>query len=637
MFTGLKPARSPLSLVLSICAVLAAAGLCPPRAGASAAPGQGVLVKIDTPNRDEWDLLRSINAGLLFRCDTYAVVSVEPSALKALDERNLTWSAISVDPGASLYYLMPEEGPPPASLPGFKVLVADKDGALVAASEPEALNARLSGYKVMPLDRAWPVQGSGFRDLDFVNEEVTVNEEYMDLVQRVRADSIAANIQHLEDYGTRYAYTQQCLAAGKWLLKRFWSYGYPDTALAGILIDPKVTLAQGNVSATKTGSTRPDIRIVVGGHYDSIVSGGGASAAKHAPGADDNASGTAAAMEVARILAGVDLDATVQFVLFTAEELGLLGSLDFVRTLASEKVPTESLFFINMDMVGNSDTLPWRTRVYYDNNSRPLAELIVGIGEAYSYTTPILSGASGRSDHVPFWNLGYRAVFLHELDFSPNYHSVDDLLANLEMDYEAEVVKMVLATVLHLARSAEPPTDLTASETEDGGILVQWSDAPDADVIGYRVEAIDAGGVVTKSLFTKENSAVLDPDSLSGAGRVRVRAEDVLGAGDPSGAVKFGEGTTLFAEAYPSLTSASAEFEVFVPGAGADVDASASVFDAAGRLVATLHDGPLRRGTSSFRWDGEISGGDRVPTGVYFFVFDVPGIGSSRAKLIVVR
>jgi aminopeptidase YwaD len=637
MLTGTMFARSPLLLVTSICAILLAAGLCVSPPPAAAAPNGDVLVRIDAPASDAWPLLHSLHAGLLFRCDAYAVVSLDPSALRTLDENGLTWSRMSVDPGASLYYLMPEKGPAPTSLPGFKILLADKDGALVAATEQEALDARLSGFKVMPLDRVWPVRSSGFGDLTFLNEEVTVNEEFRHIVQRVRADSIAANIQHLQDYGTRYAYTQQCLAAGKWLLKRLWNYGYPDTVLSRIVVDPKVTLAQGNVSATKPGSTRPDIRILLGGHYDSIVSGGAASATKRAPGADDNASGTAAALEVARILADVNLDATVEFVFFTAEELGLLGSLDFVRVLYRDEVPTESLFFINMDMVGNSDSLPWRTRIYYNDDSSPLAGLMVGVGKAYSYTTPMLMGSTGRSDHVPFWNLGYRAVFVQEYTFSPNYHTIDDLLVNLEMDYEAEVVKMVVATVLHLARSAGPPADIAASATEGDEILVQWSDAPDADVIGYHVEAIDAAGEVTKSLYTTERSAVLNPDSLAGAERVRVRAEDILGAGEPSQAVNFGTGAALMAEAYPSLTSDGAKFEVFVPGAGDAVDASASVFDAAGRLVATLHDGPLRRGTNSFRWDGDVSGGDRVPAGVYFFVLNVSGVGSSRAKVIVVR
>ncbi len=574
---------------------------------------------------------------MLFRGDDYAVVRLDPSALKILDKSRVAWSPISVDPGTSLYYLMPEKGAPPASMPGFKIFLSDKDGTLVGASEQDALDARLSGYKVMPLDKAWPVWSSSFINLSFVNEEVTVNDEFLDIVHRVRRDSIAANIQHLQDYGTRYASTPQCLAAGKWLLERLWNYGYPDTVLKRITVDKDITIAQGNVIASKPGSTRPEFRILVGGHYDSIVSGGSVPATKKAPGADDNASGTAAALEVARLLANVDLDATVEFVLFTAEELGLLGSLDFVTVLAREEVPTESLFFINMDMVGNSDVLPWRTRIYYNETSEALAGLIQGVGEAYTRTTPVLLGSMGSSDHVPFWSLGYPAVFLHEYDFSPVYHTVDDLLINLEMDYEAEVVKMVLATVLHLGTLADPPADLVASQAENGAISVQWSHSLDADVIGYRVETVSRDGEVTSSLFTTDNSVVLDHDSLSGAEGVRVRAEDVLGQGKPSEAVFFGTGAVLMAETYPTVTSSGAKFEVFVPGAGSAVKASATVLDAAGRLVAKLHDGPLHRGTSSFRWNGTVAGGDRAPTGVYFFVLDVPGLGSSRAKLVVVR
>ncbi len=481
--------------------------------------------------------------------------------------------------------------------------------------------------------------GEGFLNTDFIHDTVTQNESFEYLTRRIHQDSLAANIQHLQDYGTRYAYTTQVIKAGRWLMKRFAGFGYSDTLYQAVVIsDGKVNLPAGNVVATKIGSRRPEYRIVVGSHYDCITYNQSVPASEVAPGADDNASGTSAVLEMARILRGVDLDATVQFVSFTGHEVGMLGSYEFVEQLVEEGVPPEKLFFLNLDMIGNAEGRgPWRVKIHDNVPSRPLAYLAARICSTYTPLIPVMAGVR-LADHANFHDKGYRAIFLHEGDFNgPNYHSVTDLLKFLEMDYLEQVAEAATAIVLHLATLAAPPEELAATQAEDGGITVRWTHSPDADVVGYHAELLNDAGEVVLKTFTPENLIHLDSAELADASRVRVRAEDSLGESEPSESVFFGTGAALTAQAHPSLTSSGADLEVFVPGAGTDVDASALVLDAAGRLVATLHDGPLRRGTSTFSWNGAVPGRDRAPAGIYFFVFDVPGMGNSRAKLIVAR
>jgi len=477
---------------------------------------------------------------------------------------------------------------------------------------------------------------AGFLGPRFVHDEILPDPEFSALADRVSPDSMASTIRHLQDYGTRYANTPQALAAGNWLLRRLWGFGYTDTTAQSVSIDGKVTIAPINVIARKPGTTKGEFRILVGGHYDSIVSGGAAPAAESAPGADDNGSGTAGALEIARVLTGVKLDATVEFVFFTAEELGLQGSLAYVRQLVREGVPGDKLFFINMDMLGNSDASVWKTRIYYDADSEPLARLLARVGEAYALTEPVLSGSMRRSDHASFWAAGYPAVFLHEMTFSPYYHTTEDLLEHLEMDYEAEVVKMALASILHLARSARPPRDVLATRTGDGGVLVTWSHSADADLVGYYVNFLGSSGDTLARRFTRGDSLLLAASPGLQVDAVSVVPVDVLGEGASSAAVPV-SGARVVVAAVPNPTSGPCDFLYSIPGRGGPVDVTLRIFDAAGRVVVGLRGGIRPRGPGRISWDGKTPAGGRVPPGVYFFVLEASGLGRASGRLTVAR
>jgi hypothetical protein len=631
--------RPPLPILASIAAILLAAGIGAFSVPAGAADEPAILAKVEVPTREAWRDLYAAGAWLHFKGSDYAVVSIQRESARDLDERGLEWSELQRVPNESLFYVMYEGPGDPAHEPvlpaNLNVLLRDDDGVLVFAGKDRALDARMSGLKVMPLGNGRPLSTLDFIDLDFVHDEATPLLDYLYLTRRVNADSIAAIIQHLENYGTRYAYTQQVNQAGQWLLRRLWNYGYPDTLLQSVELEGKVSLAPGNVIATKPGATVPQYRILVGGHYDSISS---RNPGAEAPGADDNGSGTAGALEVARLLAGLELDATVEFVLFTAEEIGLLGSTEYVAQLVASEVPVEHLFFINMDMIGNSGAPPYRTKIFYNNESEPFARLMANVGEVYSDTTPFLAGPTGRSDHVPFWQFNYPAILVHEMDFSPQYHSSEDKLEHMEPEYEAEVIKMVLGTVLHLANIAEPPEDVAARVTESGELLVEWAHSPDADLLGYKVEVVDTRGGVIYETYTRDNFALLDPSGFAPSSKVQIRPEDVLGFGEATAGVLVGSGQKLIAGATPNPVTYGCSFEVFVPGAGGgDIGATITIVDALGRQVAEAYRGPLVRGSNAVLWDGKTAGGDRLPGGVYFYVVDTAAEGKTGGKLMMVR
>ena len=149
-----------------------------------------------------------------------------------------------------------------------------------------------------------------------------------------------------------------------------------------------------------------------------------------APGADDNATGIAAMLEMARVLgeAGTSFDFDLIFVAFQAEELGLLGSAAFADSVAQSD--QEVLFVFNMDMLGYN-ALRNEVDVVTNETSEWLADWIVETGELFVPSLPVekLVTNFGRSDHASFWSIGVDAVLLLEdvaLPY-PGYHQWDDL------------------------------------------------------------------------------------------------------------------------------------------------------------------------------------------------------------------
>lgn len=604
----------------------------PDRTGA-----EPILVRVRVGSEQAWEALRSLDAKLYLRGDGFVLVKLYPDELPSLTSSGLPWRQLSVPHPGPLYYLLPGRGSPTLPFPGIYVVGDEREGTIVTGDLQAVSRARSSGYLTIPLDREWPMWRSGFLDLEFVHDAVITDIHVASLVRLISPDTLASYIHRLQNFGTRYSGTSGNARAGRWIVDTLERFGYPDTDY-DVIEGPKGELLgnPGNVTGSKPGQTHPEFRVLLGGHYDSITNGGSTPPEVEAPGADDNASGVAAALEVARMLAKVDLDATVEYVFFSEEEQGLIGSRRYATELVLDGVPADRLFFINMDMIGNNDEDQWRVQIFTDKDSKPLADLIGRVAEAYTDVLPVLPGNAGRSDHASFQQVGYPAVFIHEYNFSEVYHSTRDRLSYLEMDYMAEVVRMVMATVLHLANSAEPPTEIVAEADENGDVELDWTHSTDADLIGYQVEVLSEGGAIVDPIFTSDSHCVISHDVLEAGSIARVRSVDVLGAGEPR-EIFIGTTTHVAARAYPNPVMDAVQFEVFVPGVSTAVDGALSVWDAAGRLVHSVRYQGLGRGSHVLAWDGRTQDGERVPSGVYFYRFEAKGIGDQGGKLLVVQ
>ncbi|MBD1373009.1 DUF4910 domain-containing protein [Hazenella sp. IB182357] len=184
--------------------------------------------------------------------------------------------------------------------------------------------------------------------------------------------------------------------------------------------DTEVGVYTHNVIATKSAVSPTDETetFVVGAHYDGVDSAA----------ANDNASGTATMLEVARIVSNKDLNQNIKFIAFGAEELGLLGSNAYIDSLNQTDIKNMS-GMLNMDMVGVGDTL----RIYTAkaNASSWVADRAEDIAKMKGIRYQ--RGTSSRSDHVPFEEQGIPVAFLH-YEEDPYYHTDQDTLDKIQKE-----------------------------------------------------------------------------------------------------------------------------------------------------------------------------------------------------------
>ncbi len=303
------------------------------------------------------------------------------------------------------------------------------------------------------------------------------------LVALVSVDSIQSYIQWLQDSQTRYTCTDSFWVSGQWIADKFAAWGY------GLIFKEFPTLFgcdSRNVIATKNGDLYPDRFIIVGGHYDAVVYDGG-DPAIYAPGADDNASGTAMAMEIARVLAGTQTKLSVRFIAFGAEEQGMLGSWYYVNDALYRDENIE--YMVNADMIGNLADNYLNFALRCNQGGQGYGQVLSDLAQEYTTLIPEMEiGEFYGSDQYPFDQSGFRTIYSEEGDFSPNWHYQSDIIDNIDIPYAADIIRANLAALLVALESPVSISGMTAYNRGDGHtVILEWEPSSDFDVIGYEV------------------------------------------------------------------------------------------------------------------------------------------------------
>lgn len=208
-----------------------------------------------------------------------------------------------------------------------------------------------------------------------------------------------------------------------------------------------------NLIAEIPGSEDASKVLIIGSHLDSTAGNPWGSESK-APGADDDASGTIGVLLLARAIKALKPAFTVRFCHFTGEEQGLWGSTVYSDVVAAAK--TKVIAMIQMDMIGYCRNDAHRVDIHDDidrNGSHSIvANLVKAVARYKLNLKPVDThnrAVSGRSDHAPFLEHGFAAVLVSEEfsdeGFNPHYHSLQDTVANCNLPFMVEVIRMVLA------------------------------------------------------------------------------------------------------------------------------------------------------------------------------------------------
>ncbi|MCB2204698.1 M28 family peptidase [bacterium] len=210
--------------------------------------------------------------------------------------------------------------------------------------------------------------------------------------------------------------------------------------------DQKFEQTGRNVIGLQRGSDASGMKYIICGHYDAAYFG--------YPGADDNASGTAAVLEAARLLSTYPMRYDVEYILWDAEERGLVGSRYYAE---QARLQGDSILgVINCDMISWDSDSDFNAALNYNQDiAAPLITAMQQVNTTYALglTLAVNKEASTPSDNYSFARFDYPSFLLIEdwTDFNPFYHSEEDLPEKVNPFFFTQMTKAAIGTLAQLA------------------------------------------------------------------------------------------------------------------------------------------------------------------------------------------
>ena len=358
------------------------------------------------------------------------------------------------------------------------------------------------------------------RDFPVVTEENAIIREMMDQVSQ---DSLQATVEHLVDYGSRFFNSDGAYSASDWIAGRMAALGLEveqqDFTVNGSWAGSGP--AAPNVIGIQRGTVYPDVYVVCGSHFDSFtwdcLYGGGS-----APGADDNATGTASVLETARIMSQYEFEYSIIYCSYGAEELGLYGSAAYASRCAQQGM--NIIGYFNNDMNGYLNPGdPIHIDLIYPNSVAPIGDYYMNVANVYFPELPVrhVNFNEGDSDHTSFNNNGYMGIYPFEdyQNYSPHIHTTNDLIGPSVNSFEMgqQYCRMNIGCLAEIANPVDH-TDIPEIEYSDEeivryevydvmGRLVYTEKTISTNMEEIRVNDLPSG-VYMMRIFTKNGNVV---------------------------------------------------------------------------------------------------------------------------------
>jgi hypothetical protein len=369
------------------------------------------------------------------------------------------------------------------------------------------------------------------------------DHELRAILREIDPKRIEATIRRLVAFGTRHTLSAQdnpvrgIGAARDWIYQQLQTYaatsGGRMTVEKQAFVQPvsnriPVPTTITNVIATLRGSVTPDRIYVVTGHYDSRVTDV-LNATADAPGADDDASGVAVIMELARVMATREPEATLVFAAVAAEEQGLYGSDHMAQVFKDAGADVQAMF--SNDIVGTGDAhddhpaQPHSVRLFVEGvpttetpAQASIRQSVGGENDGPSrqlgrFATSVASNSQTGmdvhviwrrdrylrgSDHISFLLRGYPAARFTEPreNFAHEHQDVriengtqfGDLIEFVDFAYIARVARVNAATLWSLAQAPGTPKGVVIDTTQLTNMsTLSWRAGPETDLAGYEI------------------------------------------------------------------------------------------------------------------------------------------------------
>ncbi len=403
-----------------------------------------------------------------------------------------------------------------------------------------------------------------------------------------------------------------------------------------------------NIVAKRPGTTLADEIIVVGAHYDSIAIDGDRGPA---PGAEDNASGTAALLVLAEIFRHYEMKRTVHLVAFGGEEQGLLGSFRYVQQAAANGWNINGAIILDMVSAHGPN---YRIDIEGEDNIPAAADLAAfmqimddNVNDASPNLGTVQTFNSFGSDHVPFQMSNIPAFLLIESDWASYapYHTVGDTFDKLDTTLGLDVIRAVASTLAETTGPTPRSVPVLAQGFEaraiDRTVRLRWRAIADARFFVTREFSGSAPHEITPRAIVSDtgNFELFDSEVPAHVSRASYQLWAEQGDGTRS-ALEPRIEVTL--PVLPTARLHAPRPNPFNPTTLLSFDIAQTqqvelaIFDASGRLVRQLWDHQTPAGRHSVTWNGKDDRGQRVASGAYTARL-VHGEGQLTQKLVLVE
>ncbi len=330
------------------------------------------------------------------------------------------------------------------------------------------------------------------------------------LLERIETDRLVSHIRSLQNFRTRHIGSSVVSplegigAARKYIKDQLEIYSaasggnlYTFEQSFEAFVTAEDKSMQYNIVGAIGGAEVNAGTLIIGAHYDSVgiplIDG-----EAFAPGANDNGSGVAALLELARIMSAEQYRATIMFVFFSAEEFNRQGSIHFAAWAQDKNI--DVLGMINVDTIGNvhdsrGNRNDRQLRVFSagpndTSVSRKLAREANFLGYNYNLDLDLLvqdeiDRENRYGDHFSFSEIGYPAIRLINAYEEKRNADPTDTIQYIEPDYLRRASQAILALVKSLADGPRPPANIVLRNRDDGKRELVWE--PVADAASYIV------------------------------------------------------------------------------------------------------------------------------------------------------